>query len=65
METAMPTSIGVNKRSRKREEWEINDDLQTLVRAEEIKKDKARMADVKKLAKKKIERMQSLSSIAK
>lgn len=61
----MAASIAVNKRNKKRDEWEINDDLQTLVRAEEIKKDKERMADVKKLAKKKIERMQSLSSIAK
>lgn len=45
-------------------EWEIEDDLRTLQRAIEIKKDPERMKRVKELAKKRLEEMASLAGAA-
>ena len=45
------------------DEWEIEDALRTLTRAEEIRKDPKMMAKVRKMAKEKIERMKSLATV--
>ena len=47
--------IGIDAEEKK---WRAEDDLRTLTRAEEIKKDKSRMDAVRKLAKERLEEMQ-------
>lgn len=42
--------------------WQVEDDLRTLARAEEIQKDPKRMAKVTALAKKKMLEMASIAS---
>lgn len=42
-------------------EWEVEEDLRTLMRAAEIKKDQKRMARVKELAKKRLEEVASVA----
>lgn len=41
--------------------WEIEQDLSTIRRAEEIKSDKSRMARVKRLAKKEIQAIKKIT----
>lgn len=41
--------------------WQAEDDLRTMQRACEIRKDKSRMAVVKKLAKEKLEELREIS----
>lgn len=41
--------------------WRAEEDLRTLISAQEIRKDKKRMAAVRKLAREKIEKMKNLS----
>lgn len=43
------------------EEWRVEDDMRTLLRAAKIKKDKKRMAAVAKMAKAKLTEMASLA----
>jgi len=43
-------------------DWRIEEDVRTLARAEEIKKDPKRMAAAKKMAQEKIERMKTIAS---
>ncbi|WP_337058224.1 hypothetical protein [Pseudomonas sp. USHLN015] len=43
------------------DKWRIEDDLRTLTRAEEIKKDPKRMAAVRRLANEKLAELQKLS----
>ncbi len=42
--------------------WQVEDDLRTMARAEEIQKDSKRMAKVTALAKKKMMEMASIAS---
>lgn len=44
------------------DDWQVEDDLRTLARAEEIQKDPKRMARVTELAKKKMLEMASIAS---
>jgi len=46
---------------KKEEEWRVEDDMRTLLRAAKIKKDKKRMAAVAKMAKAKLTEMASLA----
>jgi len=48
-------AISVSAESKK---WQIERDLETVMEAERIKKDKTRMAAVKKLAKEKAEQLE-------
>lgn len=45
-------------------DWEVEDALRTLTRAEEIKKNPKMMAKVRAMAKDKIKRMQGLGLVA-
>ena len=60
-----PTVSGTkgNRKKRRREEWEIEDDVRSLGRAEEIKKDPARLAEAKAMAVTKLERLKSIGTI--
>lgn len=51
-----------SKRAMSAEEkkWQIEDDLRTLTRAEEIRRDKSRMDACKALAKERMEEMQAM-----
>lgn len=45
-----------------RDDWEVEDDIRTLMRAREIQRDPKRMAAVQKMARQKIEDMKNLAS---
>jgi hypothetical protein len=42
------------------EEWQVDDDMRTLIRAKEIQADPKRMAKIKTLARKKLETVASV-----
>lgn len=42
---------------RERDEWEIRDDMRTLVRAEEIRRDPKRLAAARKMAKEEVQNL--------
>lgn len=46
--------------SAEEKKWQIEDDLRTLTRAEEIKRDPKRLAAAKKMAKERLEEVQSV-----
>lgn len=45
--------------ARERDEWEIRDDMRSLVRAEEIRRDPKRLAAAKKMAKEELTNLQN------
>lgn len=53
---AKPSSAG-------HDDWQTEDDMRTLMRAEEVKRDPKRLAAAKACAKKKLEEVASVASI--
>ena len=58
---APATALSMNDSEAK---WRAEDDMRTLARAEEIKRDPKRLAAAKKMAKEKLAEMQSVATMA-
>lgn len=60
----MSDSIASGPKSDPYDKWRAEDDLRTLTTAAQIRKDKKRMADVKRAAKEKLGEMAHLKALA-
>lgn len=59
------TSLTVKSPSAPPEDWMAEDDMRTLMRAEEIRKDSKRLAAAKAMAKKKLAEIQAVADTPK
>lgn len=58
------TGADVANRTQSYDKWRAKDDMRTLLEAERIKKDKQRMAHVKRCAKEELAEMAALKTLA-
>jgi hypothetical protein len=60
MSMGIPIEAGRRTMKHKRDKWEIEDDMRTMARAEEIKKDPKRLKDCQDMAREKMKEMQAV-----